>query len=159
MGNTLVFISEIFHQPTRKTERAAGFDLKTSEAFDIGPFEKSIVGTGVRVTIPHGFYGQLCDKSAFSARTGLLVAAGVVDSDYTGEIKVLLINPSPVAQTIPRDSVIAQIIIIPIFRGEVLHLDPIAASSWSRPSARGASGFGTEDTNQISNGPIQRRRS
>jgi dUTP pyrophosphatase len=159
MGNTLVLISDVLRQPTKKTERAAGYDLRATDAFEVGPFDKSIVSTGVRVAIPHNFYGQICDKSSFSSKTGLIVAAGVVDSDYTGELKVLLFNPSPVTKVVPRDSVIAQIVIIPLFRGEVVHMEPQAATSWSRPTARGNSGFGVSDTSQLDNGATNRRRS
>ena len=151
MGNALIFIAEVLNQPTRKTERAAGYDLKTLQAFDIQPFDRLTVNTGVRAMIPHGFYGQICDKSTFSSRTGLFVAAGVIDSDYTGELKILLFNPSPIVKSVPRDAVIAQLVIIPIFRGETYNITPEAAVHWSRPSSRGAAGFGVNDTAALAN--------
>jgi dUTP pyrophosphatase len=157
MGNALIFISEVLNRPTRKTERAAGYDLKTLQAFDVQPFDRLTVNTGVRAMIPHGFYAQICVKSTFASRTGLMVAAGVIDSDYTGEVKVLLMNPSPTIKSVPRDAVIAQLVVIPIFRGETYNMTPEAAEQWSRPSARGASGFGLADTAALPNPPAPRR--
>jgi dUTP pyrophosphatase len=124
--------------------------------FDVQPFDRVTINTGIRAMIPHGWFGKISDKSSFASRTGLLVAGGVIDSDYTGEIKVLLINPSPIVKSVPKDAVIAQIVFIPIFQGEVFNLTPEAAEGWDRPSARGPSGFGLPDTSLLSNG-IQRR--
>jgi dUTP pyrophosphatase len=158
MGNALVFVCETLRQPTKKTERSAGYDVKATDAFEVQAFDKIIVGTGVRVNIPHGFYGLVADKSSFSSRTGLFVGAGIIDSDYSGEIKVLLYNPSPIVKSVPRDSVIAQILVIPIFRGEVLMLEPQSAANWTRPTARGAAGFGLNDTQMIPNASLSQAR-
>jgi dUTP pyrophosphatase len=122
MGNALVFTCETLRHPTKKTELSAGFDLKSTDAFEVQAFEKIIVGTGVRVAIPQNHYGLIANKSSFSSRTGLFVGAGIINQDYSGEIKVLLYNPSPIVKSVPRDSVIAQILVIPLFHGEVLML-------------------------------------
>jgi dUTP pyrophosphatase len=157
MGSALIFIAEVLNRPTRKTERAAGYDLKTQQAFDVQPFDWLTINTGVRAMIPHGFYDQICDKSTFASRTGLIVAAGVIDSDYTGELKVLLMNPSPIVKSVPRDAIVAQLVVIPIFRGETYNITPEGAEQWSRPTSRGASGFGLNDTAALPNPPAPRR--
>ena len=156
MGNTLVFVTEPLRQPTKKTNCAAGFDLKANTAFDVQPFEKVIISTGVRTCIPQGHYGQIIDKSSFSTRTGLFVAAGVIDSDYEGDIKVVLFNPSPATKNVAKDTIIAQMIVLPYFNGEVLYVEPSAASGWTRPSTRGYSGFGVSNTNNLPNGVVRR---
>jgi dUTP pyrophosphatase len=159
MGNALIFIAEVLRQPTRKTQSAAGFDLKANTAFDVQPFEKIIVSTGVRVCIPNGFYGQIADKSSFSTRTGLFIAAGVIDSDYEGDIKIVLFNPSPSTKSVSKDTIIAQMIVIPHFTGEIFYVEPSTTSGWTRPSTRGYSGFGVSNTNNLPNGITRNGRS
>jgi dUTP pyrophosphatase len=158
MGNALVFITEPLRQPRKKTSCAAGFDLKANTAFDVQPFEKIVISTGVCTYIPQGYCGQIVDKSSFSTRTGLFIAPGVIDSDYEGDIKVVLFNPSPATKTVAKDTIIAQMIVLSYFNGEVLYVEPSAASGWTRPSARGSSGFGISNTNNLPNG-IARRSS
>jgi dUTP pyrophosphatase len=157
MGNTLVFIAEVIRQPFKRTDKSAGFDLKSDVAFDIHPFDQITVGTGVRVSIPSGYYGQILDKSSFSTKNGLFTVAGVIDEDYTGEIKVVLFNPTPNLKSIAKDVAIAQLVVVPIFNGSVLQVDPPSAEGWTKPTARGPSGFGLSDTANLPNGIVRRR--
>ncbi len=146
MGNALIFIAEVIRIPRKKTEKAAGFDLKSSVAFDVQPFDQITVGTGVRVSLPTGHYGQIVDKSSFSTRNSLFIAAGVIDEDYTGEIKVVLFNPTPKLRSIAKDTVFAQLIVLPYYHGGAFSIEPTQAQGWHRQSARGPSGFGLHDT-------------
>jgi dUTP pyrophosphatase len=159
MGNALVFITDPLRQPTKKTSCAAGFDLKANTAFDVQPFEKVVISTGVRTSIPQGHYGQIVDKSSFSTRTGLFIAAGIIDSDYEGDIKVVLFNPSPTTKTVAKNTIIAQMIVLPYFTGEVFYAEPSTTSGWTRPSARGYSGFGVTNTNNLPNDLTRNGRS
>jgi dUTP pyrophosphatase len=157
MGNALIFIAEVIRIPQKKTEKAAGFDLKSSVAFDVQPFDQITIGTGVRVSLPTGYYGQIVDKSSFSTRHSLFVAAGIIDEDYTGEIKVVLFNPTPKLRSIARDTVLAQMLVIPYYTGGAFNLEPTQAHGWHRHSARGPAGFGVNDTAALPNGiSIQR---
>jgi dUTP pyrophosphatase len=158
MGNALVFIAEVIRSPLKKTNQAAGFDLKSTTAFDIQPFSQITIGTGVRVSFPSGFYGQILDKSSFSTRTNLFTVAGVIDSDYTGEIKIVLFNPTPTLKSIARDTAVAQLVVLPIFTGSVFNIEPSQAEGWSKPSARGPAGFGLPDTASLPNGIANQRR-
>jgi dUTP pyrophosphatase len=157
MGNALILIAEIVRSPLKKTEKAAGFDLKSTTAFDIQHFSQITVGTGVRVSFPSGYYGQILDKSSFSTRTNLFTVAGVIDEDYTGEIKVVLFNPTPTLRSVAKDTVFAQLVVLPIFTGSVFNIEPQQADGWSRPSARGPAGFGISDTAALPNGPSNQR--
>ena len=107
--------------------------------------------TKVKAKIPHGYYGHVSDKSEFSSGTGLFVGAGVVDSDFTIEIRILLFNPSPIIKTVSTDTVIAQLLITPIFRDEVLIISPTAGDKIIRPSARGKGLFGQPRTDSKMN--------
>lgn len=77
--------------PTRGSEHAAGYDLYAVENKGIYPGLRSLVPTGIAVAIPAGFYGRVAPRSGVSLK-GVDVGAGVIDADYRGEVKVLLIN-------------------------------------------------------------------
>lgn len=77
--------------PTRATKNSAGFDLYASEdKMIIGGEGSIIVCTGVQVQLPFGHYGRIAPRSGLAAKEHIAVNAGVIDPDYTGEIKVLL---------------------------------------------------------------------
>jgi dUTP pyrophosphatase len=78
--------------PTRGSEFAAGLDLSSVESIVIEPGDRAIVATGLAVIIPNGTYLRIAPRSSLAAKHGIDVLAGVVDSDYRGEIKVILAN-------------------------------------------------------------------
>ena len=78
--------------PTRGSEFAAGLDLSSVESIVIEPGDRDIVATGLAVIIPNGTYLRIAPRSGLAAKHGIDVLAGVVDSDYRGEIKVILAN-------------------------------------------------------------------
>jgi dUTP pyrophosphatase len=158
MGNALIIIGEVIRSPLKKTEKAAGYNLKSTTAFDAQPFSQITVGTGVRVLFPARFYGQIMDKLSFSTRTNLFTVARVIDEDYTGEIKVVLFNPTPTLRSVAKDIAFAQLVVLPIFTGSVFNIKPQQADGWSRPSARGPSGFRLPDTAALPNGFSNQRR-
>lgn len=78
--------------PFQANESDAGYDLFSTEYVTIEPFQRKLVATGISVEIPSGFYGRIAPRSGLACNKGIDVMAGVIDSGYRGEVKVLLIN-------------------------------------------------------------------
>jgi len=70
----------------------AGYDLFSTQYLTLEPFQRKLVPTGINIEIPSGFYGRIAPRSGLACKKGIDVMAGVIDSGYRGEIKVLLIN-------------------------------------------------------------------
>tara|TARA_R110000744_G_C19275235_1_gene552936 strand:- start:261 stop:734 length:474 start_codon:yes stop_codon:yes gene_type:complete len=79
-------------EPFRANESDAGYDLFSTQYIVIEPFQRRLVSTGINVEIPQGFYGRIAPRSGLACKKGIDVMAGVIDSGYRGEVKVLLIN-------------------------------------------------------------------
>lgn len=129
--------------PRYMTAGAAGVDLMAdvTEPLELAPGARRLVPTGIAVEIPPGFEAQVRPRSGLAWRHGvtLLNSPGTIDSDYRGEIMVLLINLGERPYTIGRAERIAQMVIAPVARAELREADTLAAS------ARGAGGFGHTD--------------
>jgi dUTP pyrophosphatase len=97
--------------PQRSTPLAAGADLHCLDDLFIGAGERMLVPTGISVEIPVGFYGRIAPRSGLAVRHGIDTLAGVVDSDYRGEVNVLLINLGAEGVTLNAGDRIAQLII------------------------------------------------
>ena len=123
--------------PTRTNPTDAGWDLYCTVDADILPGQRKLLPTGVSMAIPSGYYGRIADRSGNAFSLGLHVLAGVVDSAYRAEIKVLLVNLSDVPVEIKRGHRIAQIIITAISNL------PLEQVSELDTTDRGASGFGS----------------
>ena len=80
--------------PKRQTSGASGYDLQSIEHIVIQPMTRALVNTGVRLCIPRRFEGQVRSRSGLAAKHGVFVlnSPGTIDSDYRGEIKVILFN-------------------------------------------------------------------
>ena len=101
------------------------------------------MGTGVSLAIPTGYEGQVRPRSGWALADGLTVlnSPGTIDSDYRGEVKVLLVNLGSSAVTIHTGDRIAQLVIVPVARAV---LQPVEAFA---NTARGAAGFGSTGKN------------
>lgn len=130
--------------PERGSAFAAGYDLfaNIDEEIIIAPHETRMVGTGLAMEIPEGYFGGIFARSGLSSKEGLRPAncTGVVDADYRGEIKVALHNDSDMSRTITPDEKIAQLVVIPF-----LSVDFNLVSELS-DTLRGAGGFGSTGT-------------
>ena len=126
--------------PAYQTEHAAGMDLMADiEApFALAPMGRVAVPTGFAIEIPPGFEGQVRPRSGMAFRDGITVinAPGTIDADYRGEIKVLLVNLGGDSVWLNPADRIAQLIISPVVRAEVVEADNL------EDTARGAGGFG-----------------
>ncbi len=87
-------LSEAARQPSRAHDGDAGFDLHAAEDALIGPGERASVGTGIALAIPEGHAGLVLPRSGLAARHGIGVvnAPGLIDPEYRGEVRVLLLN-------------------------------------------------------------------
>ena len=78
--------------PSRPTECSAGYDLYAADNYIIPPGHREVIGTGITVQLPPGTYGRIAPRTGLAVKHGLDVLGGVVDPDYTDELKVVLIN-------------------------------------------------------------------
>jgi dUTP pyrophosphatase len=85
-------LSEFSKVPTRANPTDAGADLYSIENVIVPPLERKLISTGISVKIPDGHYGRIAPRSGLAYKNGIDVLAGVIDSEYTGEIKVILYN-------------------------------------------------------------------
>lgn len=123
--------------PQRGTPFAAGADLFCVEAFTLEPGERKLAPTGLAVEIPPGFYGRVAPRSGLAVKHGIDTLAGIVDSDYRGELRVLLINLSGERVGFDAGERIAQLII-----EQAAMCDYIWAEELS-DTERGEGGFGS----------------
>jgi dUTP pyrophosphatase len=122
--------------PERKTIYSAGLDLYAPESLDIPPGWHVAIPSGFAFEIPQGFYGQIKERSSLALRR-LIVHGGVIDSDYRGEIKILLFNESDEPQEVQKHERIAQLLILPCSVDEVVEVGDLSETD------RGAGGFGS----------------
>lgn len=129
--------------PAYETAGAAGMDLRAAVPVDrplmLMPGKRALVPTGLVMEIPHGYEVQIRPRSGLAFKHGItcLNTPGTIDSDYRGEVKVLLINLGEEEFLIERGMRIAQIVIAPVTQMRVAEID--AASE----TARGSGGFGS----------------
>ena len=101
-----------FTIPAKGTPSAAGYDLSyVGHPVILAPMQRMALGTNVVMEIPEGYYGRIAPRSGLAFKEGIDVLAGVVDSDYRGEIKVILINLGDKPVSFSEGQKIAQIII------------------------------------------------
>lgn len=125
--------------PRYATPGSAGVDLCAAEDVELEPLERRRVWTGVSVAIPSGYEGQVRPRSGLALRHGLSMvnSPGTIDSDYRGEIGVILVNLGKEKIVIRKGERIAQLVFCPIARAE---FEPVPQLE---PSDRGAGGFGS----------------
>jgi dUTP pyrophosphatase len=123
--------------PTRGSREAAGLDLYAIEAVRLEPGARAAVRTGLAVAIPEGFYGRVAPRSGLAVNYGLDVLAGVIDSDYRGEIVCAIVNHGREAFTLDAGARVAQLIIEAIITPDAVWADALDET------ARGAGGFGS----------------
>jgi dUTP pyrophosphatase len=115
----------------------AGADITASEKIAIPPRERTLVSTGVRLEIPEGYVGLIWPRSGLAVKKGIDCGAGVIDSHYRGEVKVLLFNHSDNEFQIEPGDRIAQILIQKFERVEFHPVDQL------NETARSDAGFGS----------------
>ena len=97
--------------PTRAKSSDAGYDLYSTVDMPITPTARQLVPTGIAIEIPEGYYGRIAPRSGLAVRAGIDILAGVVDSGYRNEIKVVMINLGEGLVSVNKGDRIAQLII------------------------------------------------
>ena len=125
--------------PTYQTAHAAGADLCCSVGFDLHPTERKLIPTGVRVAIPPGFEGQVRPRSGLAINHGIALvnSPGTIDSDYRGEIKVIMINLGRETVQFTAGDRIAQLVICPVLQATFVPVERLDETE------RGSGGFGS----------------
>ena len=125
--------------PAYQTQHAAGLDLRADEDFVLQPGERRAVPTGLALELPEGYEGQVRPRSGLAARhgIGMVNAPGTIDADYRGEVHVILVNHGQEPFAAKRGERIAQLVVAPVARVEVIEVDALSDSD------RGAGGFGS----------------
>ncbi len=127
--------------PSYETADSAGMDLRAAleEPVRIEPGERVLIPTGLKLEIPCGYEGQVRPRSGLALKQGLTVlnAPGTIDSDYRGDLGVILVNLSAEAQTIEAGDRVAQLLIAPVVQATLVEAVELSASE------RGADGFGS----------------
>jgi dUTP pyrophosphatase len=129
--------------PAYETPGAAGMDLRAAvaegEPLTLHPGERALVPTGFVFEIPDGFEAQVRPRSGLAFKHGItcLNTPGTIDSDYRGEVKVLLVNLGQEAFSITRGMRIAQMVVAPVTQVRVVERSETSAT------LRGAGGFGS----------------
>jgi dUTP pyrophosphatase len=129
--------------PTYETAQAAGMDLRAAvpeaEPMTLAPGARAMVPTGLTMALPDGYEAQVRPRSGLAAKHGVtcLNTPGTIDSDYRGEVKVILINLGAEPFVIKRGERIAQMVIAPVTRATLTEVETLDET------ARGAGGFGS----------------
>lgn len=117
----------------------AGYDLYSIERCRVAPGKRILVETGLRLEIPDGYVGLVKDRSSVAA-AGLRTLAGVIDSAYRGELKILLVNLAEETIDIPVGQKVAQLLVLPVYTRPIEYVDSFADLT---STERGAGGFGS----------------
>jgi len=123
--------------PTRGSAASAGLDIYSIEDITIEPKQRVLARTGLAVAVPLGFYGRVAPRSGLAVKNGLDVLAGVIDSDYRGEVCCALLNTGDETVTLPQASRLCQLIIEQIITPSPAWVEEL------EETARGAGGFGS----------------
>ena len=132
--------------PAYETAEAAGMDLRAAlgadETVTLKPGQRALVPTGLSMAMPAGYEAQIRPRSGLAAKNGITVlnTPGTIDSDYRGELKIILINLGDEDFDITRDMRIAQMIIAPVVQARLQETDSLSDTE------RGAGGFGSTGT-------------
>jgi dUTP pyrophosphatase len=126
--------------PARATASAAGYDLNALDACEIAPGARALIKTGTTIQIADGYYGRIAPRSGLAYKFGIHVMAGVIDSDYRGDIGVILYNSGNASFTVIKGDRIAQIIFERYYAPTLTQCDELVET------ARGAGGFGSTGT-------------
>ena len=129
--------------PAYATPGAAGMDIRSAEYKEIAPRQTVTLSTGFAVAVPEGYEMQVRPRSGLAAKNAITIvnAPGTVDSDYRGEIKIILHNLGNDVFTCNFGDRIAQLVIAPVTQAEVVEVEELDETE------RGADGFGSTGRN------------
>ena len=147
MSVTVTFVrlphADGLEMPAYESEHAAGMDLRAAcpanEPVVLASGERKLVPTGLIMELPNGFEGQIRPRSGLAYKNGItcLNTPGTIDSDYRGEVQILLINHGKEPFTVERGMRVAQLVVAPVTRVEILE------ATLANATKRGDGGFGS----------------
>ena len=132
----IVKMSEKATIPSKGTPTAAGFDLYSAKTITIWPKTREVVPTDLKIELPRNSYGQIAPRSGLALK-GLDIGAGVIDQDYRGNLKVLLINNRTTRYEVREGERVAQLLVKPILNPTIEMVEELTEST------RGDRGFGS----------------
>lgn len=145
-----VYVEPGAQAPVQATPGAAGWDLaaRIGVPLRLNPGDRAEVPTGLWLAIPTGYEGQVRPRSGLARDFGITVAnaPGTVDSDYRGEVRVLMVNHGALAKVVQPGERIAQLVIAPVPR---VRLAVVASAEDLGATARGEGGFGSTGTGAV----------
>lgn len=126
--------------PSYATTGSSGMDLRASieTPKEIGPFERALIPTGLFFEIPEGYEGQVRPRSGLAVKKGMTVlnTPGTIDSDYRGEVQVIIVNLSQTKNIIEPGERVAQIVFQKVAKADLISADEL------EETVRGVGGFG-----------------
>jgi dUTP pyrophosphatase len=141
--------------PAYQSDEAAGLDLLAAigarETVTIAPGARALIPTGLSLELPPGFEGQVRPRSGLALKHGVTVlnSPGTIDSDYRGEVKIILVNLGDQPFPVKRGERIAQLVVAPVSQVELVKVRTIGATR------RGEGGFGST---RVSTPPVTAKR-
>ena len=136
--------NDIIKIPKIQTSNSAAYDLYANTDGEVLPLSKTLIKTKVRVKIPNNYCGQIWSRSSLSLKNGIETGAGVIDSDYQGELGVILYNNTDEKFVFTKEMRIAQMIVVPIFNKPIIQCsDGNEFLSKFSSNERGDGGFGS----------------
>lgn len=134
-----VVVSGSGRLPEYATQGAAGLDLRAAEDVTIAPMERKLISTGLQIAVPPGYEAQVRPRSGLALKHGLTLVntPGTIDSDYRGEVGLIMINLGEDVVQIRMGERIAQMVICPLVRVDVCEVTELTTTE------RGEGGFGS----------------
>ena len=136
--------SENFQLPKYHSENSSGLDIVADlkDPVNLNQNEIFLLPTGIKLKIPRGYEGQVRPRSGLALNHGITIlnSPGTIDSDYRGEIKVILINLSSESFIVENGARIAQMVVCPIIKAKLKEVENLDSTS------RGSGGFGSTGT-------------
>src|SRR5690606_16467858 len=128
--------------PEYETPGAAGMDVRIIEDAELQPMERALIRTGLKIAVPIGYEAQIRPRSGMALKKGIAMAntPGTIDSDYRGEVKLIVINFSKDVVKLSKGERVAQMVIAPVVRAVWEETDSLPDTS------RGEGGFGSTGT-------------
>lgn len=148
MNNVSIEIKKISDDaqiPAYAYEGDAGVDLRATQALTLQPFERALVPTGLAIALPKGYAGFVLPRSGLAIKNGITVgnAPGLIDSNYRGELKVILVNNNPNESfSVQIGDRIAQLVVMPVPTIAFTEVNELSDTS------RGTGGFGSSGVSE-----------
>ena len=131
-------LSENGKIPTQGSSFAAGYDLYAAEDATLYPKTRALIKTNIAISIPEGFYGRIAPRSGLAYKNGIDILAGVIDSDYRGDVGVILFNTDACNEfAVKKGDRVAQIIFERCMRASFEEVKDLESS------VRSVGGFGS----------------